>query len=128
MGNILEPLIPILGMLMVFGIPGLIIFWAIYTKHKERMRLIEKGLAPDEVKKYFASEDKIRSPYRGLKWAIILLSLGAGIVISNILYDKFNLSDGYTFGLVMLFLGIGFLIYYIVVKNKTEQFNSGEKK
>lgn len=128
MNNVFEPFIAIFSILMVFGVPGLIIFWIVFTKHKERMRLIEKGLAPEEVKNYFSKEEKIRTPYRGLKWAIILLSLGAGIVISNILYDRFNLSDGYTFGLVMLFLGIGFLVYYLIAKNKTEQFNEGEKK
>ena len=128
MESIIDSFIPILAILMTFGIPGLLIFWIVYTKHKERMRLIEKGLAPEEVRNYFSKEEKIRSPYRGLKWAILLLSLGVGILISNILYDKYNLSDGYTFGLVMLFLGIGFLVYYLIIKNKIEQINDGGKK
>jgi len=123
-----DDFIAIIAMLLVFGIPGLIIFWAIYTKHKERMRLIEKGLTPEEFKNYFAKEEKMHSPYRGLKWAIILVSLGAGIIISNILYERFDLSDGYTSGLVLMFLGIGFLIYYLVIKNKTNEFNNGDKK
>lgn len=128
MSDIIDLVIPLLSILMVFGVPGLLIFWAMYTKHKERMRLIEKGLSPEELKDYFSKEVKIRTPYRGLKWAIILLSLGAGIIIANVLYDRFNLSDGFTFGFVMLFLGAGFLAYYLIIRNKEKQSFDEEKK
>ena len=128
MSDIIDLVSPLLSILMVFGVPGLLIFWVLYTKHRERMRLIEKGLSPEELKNYFAKEEKIKTPYRGLKWAIILLSLGVGILVSNILYDKYNLSDGYTFGFVMFFLGAGFLMYYLIIRNKDKQSFKEEKK
>lgn len=128
MSDIIDLVIPLLSILMVFGVPGLLIFWVLYTKHRERMRLIEKGLSSEELKNYFAKEVKIKTPYRGLKWAIILLSLGAGILVSNVLYDKYNLSDGYTFGFVMLFLGAGFLMYYLIIRNKDKQSFKEEKE
>ncbi len=121
MERFIDSMIPIFGIIFTFGIPGLIIFWAIYTKHKERMRLIEKGLTPEEVKRYFADPEKPRNPYSGLKWGLILAFLGAGIIISNILYDKMQLSDGYTGGFVILSIGLGYLVYFIIVKNKTEE-------
>ena len=122
MDKSIEMLVPIFGIIFTFGIPGLIIFWVIYTKHRERMRLIEKGLSSEEVKAYFAdAEKKPRNPYGALKWGILFLFLGAGIFVANILEEKFDFSDGVTFGLVVLFIGAGFLLYFILVKNK---FNS----
>jgi hypothetical protein len=120
MERIVENMIPIFGIIFTFGIPGLIIFWVIYTKHKERMRLIEKGLTPEEVKQYFSDPEKPKNPYSGLKWGLILAFLGAGIIVSNILYDKMQLSDGYTGGFVILSIGLGYLVYFIIVKSKTD--------
>ena len=69
MGDFLGPLIPIVAIIFTFGIPGVLIFWAIQSKHQERMRLIEKGLSPEEMKAYFNETGKrIYSPYRTLKW------------------------------------------------------------
>lgn len=129
--SFLEYLVPIFGIVFTFGIPGLIIFWAIYTKHKERMRLIEKGIPPEDVKKFYSEAEKVKDPLRGLKWGIILAFLGGGIIIANLLYEKYQINDGMTFGFVILFLGIGFLVYYFVVKSKYQALktnNSSELK
>jgi len=119
MHSIIESMIPIFGMLAVFGLPAIIIFWFIYTKHRERMRLIEKGLTPEEIKEYFKdAEKKPRNPYSALKWGILLVFLGLGIFAANLLEQIYDFSDGATFGLVILFAGIGFLLYYIIVRSK----------
>jgi len=114
-----EALVPIFAIIFTFGIPGVIVFWYLYTRHRERMRLIEKGLTPDEVKSYFANTNtKPRNPFNALKWGILLAFLGAGIFFANLLEDKYNLSDGMTTGLVFFFAGAGFVLYFILVKNK----------
>ena len=43
MDHAIESFIPVVAIVFTFGIPGIIIFWWLYTKHRERMRLIEKG-------------------------------------------------------------------------------------
>jgi hypothetical protein len=121
MDHLIEQTIPIFAIIFTFGIPGLIIFWAIYSKHRERMRLIEKGLTPDEVKNYFKDADRNprpNNPFKALKWGILLLFLGAGIFVANVLEQKMDFNDGITFGVVLLFLGAGFLTYYMMVKGK----------
>lgn len=127
MDHLIEQTIPIFGIIFTFGIPGIIIFWAIYSKHRERMRLIEKGLTPEEVKNYFSSPDKIarpHNPFKALKWGILLLFLGAGIFVANVLEQKMDFNDGITFGVVLLFLGAGFITYFLMVKGKIEN-NTG---
>ena len=124
-----EALIPLFGIIFSFGIPGVIIFWWLYTRHRERMRLIEKGLAPEEVKSYFSSSNSVSKPrnaFSSLKWGILITFLGLGIFIANMLEDKFNMSDGMTTGLVFVFGGVGFILYYVLVKNKLTDKNQGE--
>ncbi len=112
-----ELIISLGGMIFIFGLPALIIFWSISTKHRERMRLIEKGITPEEIKN-FSKQEKNYNPYKGLKYGLIFTFLGVGIIIANLLYEIFELEDGYTFGFVILFLGLAFLTYYLIIKNK----------
>ena len=118
MGGV-EALIPMVAIVFTFGIPGIIIFWWLYTKHRERMRLIEKGLTPDEVKAYFSeTNNKPRNPYSSLKWGILLTFLGIGIFLANLFEGMYDLEEGVMMGIIILFAGIGFLVYYGVVSSK----------
>lgn len=115
-----ETLVPLFAMLAVFGFPAIIIFWAIYTKHREKMRLIEKGLTPEEIKKFFGEAEKVkyRNPFGALKWGILFLFIGAGIFLGNILSEVYDLDDGITFSLVIAFAGLGLLLYYLIIRGK----------
>jgi len=133
MNTFFEGLIPLFGIIFTFGIPGIIIFWVFYAKHRERMRLIDKGLTPDEVKNYFKAEIKEadrrpRNPFGALKWGILFIFFGAGIFLANILEQKFDIDDGITFGLVVLFLGLGFLTYYLIVRGRIDSSNGESSK
>ena len=120
MEKITELVVPLFGIIFTIGLPLLLVFWIVYTKHRERMRLIEKGLTPEEVKQYFRHDVKIRTyhPFGALKWGILIFSLGAGIFVAHILEDKFDLGDGITGGTILIFLGAGFLIYYLLVRSQ----------
>lgn len=119
MDHALESLIPMVAIVFTFGIPGVILFWWLYTKHRERMRLIEKGLTPDEVKAYFADANtKPRNPYSSLKWGILLTFLGTGIFAANLLEGMYDIEEGVMFGIIVLCSGLGFLVYYAVVSSK----------
>ncbi len=125
MGGV-EALIPMVAIVFTFGIPGVIIFWWLYTKHRERMRLIEKGLTPDEVKAYFSeTNNKPRNPYSSLKWGILLTFLGIGIFLANLFEGLYDLEEGVMMGIIVLFAGIGFLVYYGVVSSKLKNQISG---
>jgi len=125
-GHDLENIIvPIFAFVFIFGFPSIIILWSIYTKHRERMRLIEKGISPEEAKKYFASVDKKpRNAFGALKWGILFLFLGAGIFTANILEQMYDLSDGVTTGLVILFIGLGFIVYFFIANSKAGNNNT----
>jgi hypothetical protein len=119
MGGV-EALIPLVAIIATFGIPGIIIFWAIYTKHRERMRLIEKGLPPEEVKAYFANETKQSNPFAALKWGILLTFIGLGIFLGNLFEEMYDVGEGIIFGVVVFSAGLGFLIYFAIANAKTK--------
>lgn len=123
--NGLEALIPLVAIVFTFGIPGVIIFWWLYTKHRERMRLIEKGLPPEEVKAYFAESgsSKPRNPYSSLKWGILLTFLGIGIFLANLLEGMYDIEEGVMMGIIVLSAGLGLLVYFLVVSAKSKNQN-----
>ncbi len=126
MHNAAETLVPMVAIIFTFGIPGVIIFWWLYTKHRERMRLIEKGLSPEEVKAYFAdSNTRPRNPYASLKWGILLSFLGVGIFLANLFESIYDLEEGVMMGIIVLCAGLGFLVYYAVVSVKIKHQSSG---
>lgn len=127
----LEALIPIFGIIFTFGIPGLIILTYFYIRHRERMRLIEKGLTPDEVKSYFSSAEnrtKTKSTFGALKWGLLLTFLGLGIVFSNILYEMYDFDEGVNVGIIIMFTGFGLLLYFYMVRNKLAKEDENQIK
>lgn len=119
MNNFMEALVPLIAIIFTFGIPGLIIFWYLYNKHRERMKLIDMGLTPEEVKSYFRDADKKpRSPYSALKWGIILTFIGIGFIVSMILENVYDIDDAITPAILILSAGLAFLVYYMLVKSK----------
>ena len=123
--NPIESLIPMVAIVFTFGIPGVIIFWWLYTKHRERMSLIEKGLTPEEVKAYFADANvKPKNPYSSLKWGILLTFLGIGIFVANLLEGMYDVEEGVMMGIVVLCAGLGFLVYYGIVSSKIKDQQS----
>src|SRR5436190_20975141 len=114
MHNFFEDLIPLVAIIFTFGIPGIIIFWYLYNKHREKMKLIDMGLTPEEVKSYFRDSDKKpRNPYSALKWGIILTFIGVGFIISMILDNVYDMGDDLTPAILILSAGLAFLVYYL---------------
>ena len=129
MTTFFEGLIPLFAIIFLFGIPGIIVFFVIYSKHREKMRLIEKGLTPEEAKLYFKDADKkATNPFSALKWGILFSFLGAGIAIANILETRYDFDDGITFGIVLLSIGLGALLYYVIMSIKLKSNSNGNSQ
>ena len=129
--NFFEGLIPLFAIIFTFGIPGILIFFWLYAKHREKMRLIEKGLSSEEAKIYFKDfKVKTMNPYSALKWGILLAFFGAGLIIGNILETQYDFDEGVVFGLIILFVGLGALLYYTILnfKLKSTSNNNSEVK
>lgn len=124
MNNLAEAFVPIIGIIFTFGIPGALIFWFLYIKHKERTKLMDMGLSPQEARDYFKEQErKPKNPLSSLKWGILLSMIGLGLFI-GILLDEAGFKDELTGVMVLLFGGLGFIIYYFVASSKIRKEDS----
>jgi hypothetical protein len=101
-----EFLIPIAFFAMVYGIVYLLV------RRKERVALIEKGADAS----IFESSKQPSS----LKWGLLLVGIGTGILLGKILAVYTTLQEEPAFfSMICLFGGIGLIIYHLIA-NKYE--------
>jgi F0F1-type ATP synthase assembly protein I len=128
MNNAIESFIPVVGIVFTFGIPGALIFWYLWVKHKERIKLMDMGLSPQEASDYFKeTEKRPKNPYSSLKWGILLSMVGLGLFI-GILLDELGFKSEITGVLVLLFGGLGFIIYYLIVNSKIKKNDAAKQQ
>ena len=94
------------------------IFGIIYLYKRERMAMIERGMDPRRYKPRSA-------PYPILKWAMLLIGAGLGLLLANIIsrtllktadYDDDNVAI--YFALIAIFGGLGLFASYRMEKKE----------
>ena len=107
-----EVLIPILvplgGCAMIFGI--------VYLRTRENMAMIEKNMNPRE----YANRP---APYKNLKWGLLLLGAGLGLLLAYLIDINSTVIDGEEnpaiyFALIAIFGGLGMITSYRVEKKE----------
>jgi len=82
---------------------------------------MDMGMTPQEARDYFKENDrKPRNPYSSLKWGILLTMVGLGLLLGYIL-EGAGYEDDITAVTVLIFAGLGFLIYYIVMSSRVRK-------
>lgn len=80
------------------------------TRHKERMTLIEKGVTAQ----VFEKRSRTTSRFSALKFGLVLLTGGIGLMVGNIIASIFNADEALcTFTSLMIFGGLGLVGYYV---------------
>lgn len=82
----------------------------------ERMAIIEKGLDPKLFRR-----DKTSNPSPVLRWALLLIGAGMGLIVGFFLEESFHHMDETAyFSMLMIFGGLGLLLAYIIEEKKTK--------
>jgi hypothetical protein len=107
----MEPLTLLL--IIAFPVCGLIGFY-IKTKNKERIKLIEKGINPDEglsIPEYRRQTN--------LKIGILFISFALGLLFGHLLLLRYENLDAFItyLSMLLLFGGIGFLINFFIIRS-----------
>lgn len=107
----MEELIPIVAIISVFG--SVILFVSTLTNYSLKKKLIEKNMVTKETTDLFKS---VSSKQNALKWGLIILFGGIGLII----IDSLGLDgdDAMPYGIEAVCVSIGFLIYYFIVKDE----------
>ncbi len=90
----------------------------IFTRHRERMTIIEKGLPAEDVKAVYAKGTQTANPLASLKWGIVLVSIGLAVLLGTWLHETYFIDAGLFPGLIGLFGGIGLVIFYLIARKK----------
>jgi len=109
---------PVLVVLTVFGSTGLIVWKWIETKHKEKMAMIEKGVSPKDFKGISIPELFKFNPLSSLKWGLLALFVGAGIMLATWLDQYMYMPDGVYPASMLILGGIGLVIFYVIASRK----------
>jgi hypothetical protein len=117
MEGILALSIPILTIVLVTSI----ILLRSYLRFRERKILIESNVDPEVIKAIYSQELKRKNPLGYLKVGIILVCLGIGFGLGELLSDV----TGYSSLFILMLLssiGAGYIIvYYLDLKYKEEK-------
>jgi uncharacterized membrane protein len=100
-----EIIVPVAVFATVFGI----VWIAVSAKNKERLALIEKGLDAS----IFKEAGRTHWRYGALKFGLLAIGVGIGLVIGNILEVNGIMDDEVAyFAMIFIFGGLGLLSYY----------------
>ena len=117
MNNMEDVLIPIVVFITIYGIAKLI------SDNRIRSKLIDKGEINENLQYLYATQTGKAKVYSNLKWGFVLLGIGVAMLLKQI--APFYITDESVFGLMFVFAGAGFLVYYFISK---DQFTNGDQK
>lgn len=89
------------------------------SDNRTRRLLIEKGIMDEKVK--YLYKDSVQ-PLSSIKWGLVLVGIGLALLIGQVF--RYDITKEATIGLMFLFAGIGFVIYYFLAKNKLRDNNT----
>jgi hypothetical protein len=109
----MKELIPITLFLGAFAM----VFGIRYFSNKEKMAMIERGMDPGITR----SQQAAPKPFLSLKFGLLLVGLGLGILLALFVVMQNDLRAEETtavyFGFISIFGGLGLIISYIIEKN-----------
>ncbi len=104
-------IIAIMG-LSISSITAIVLFFK--TRHRERLALIkyDKDATVFNKEKYPGKST--------LKWALVMMGAGAGIMVGFLIDSIFNTEPGGTFASLIFFGGAGLFLYYSHMRRYVE--------
>ncbi len=116
-----EELMVVLNVLIIFGACAIVI--KTVSDNALRRRIIDKGELSEHVKYlFFRPEGLERAPLSSVRWGLVLIGLGAAIFVGRLF--PYDIYESVTLGLMMLFAGLGFVIYYFLAKRAVKNKES----
>jgi hypothetical protein len=126
-----ELFIPIIAIISTFGIPGFVLWKFIEARNRERMAIIEKGMAAEEIRQLFMrekSQSRNPNPLTNLKWGLLIFFVGIGALIGRNMstwvyeagFGHYNSNDMIPAG-VLIGGGLGLIIFYGIAAKKEKE-------
>ncbi len=110
-----EGLTGVLIVFIIFSTAAFVI--KVVSDNRIRRRLIESGQLDEKVKFLtFHSGRRPADPLSSVKWGMVMIGIGLALLIGQLF--PYDVTEEMTFGLMFLFAGLAFLIYYNIQKRQ----------
>jgi len=105
--------------LTFFVVTGAVLWKFFDARHRERMTMIEKGVSPGELKD---SLPRLQTnPLSSLKWGLLALFVGLGLIAANWLDRVYLFHDSVYFAGMLVAGGVGLVIFYFIASKKIRE-------
>ncbi|AWV97216.1 hypothetical protein [Arcticibacterium luteifluviistationis] len=111
----MKSIVPIIAIIMTFGTISFIV--AAITNYLLKKKLIQSGNLDAESQKII-SQNFSGMKFDNLKWGLVLLFAGVGLVIIDLLPISDIQNMHLPLGIELISIAIGFLTYFFYMKNK----------
>jgi hypothetical protein len=82
--------------IVFFALIASVILVAIFSRHRERLTMIEKGLSSEEIKAMYSRGTTRHDPLSSLKWGILFVLGGLAVLIGNFLHVQYDVEEDET--------------------------------
>lgn len=90
-----------------------------FTRHRERMTMLEKGVSAEDIRALYSHGAFKINPLSSLKWGIVFITVGIAILLGMWLTATFHMEEGVYPGLIALFGGVGLVIFYVIAQKRS---------
>ena len=103
--------------LVILGSIGatLILFARTISDYILKKKMIEKGYVNEDTQAIFKRNTQ-ENRFASLKWGLIILTAGLSLVLME--YIDYDTKSTLPYGLFAVFVSLGFLVYYFIVKKE----------
>jgi hypothetical protein len=92
---------------------SIILFARTITDYILKKKMIEKGFVNEDAQAVFKRHSE-ENKYGSLKWGLIIFFAGLSLILME--YINFDSRSPLPYGLFAMFVSLGFLIYYFIIK------------
>lgn len=122
-----ETLVAVVAVFSIFALPLItamvLILKKLSSTHKERMGLIQQGIIPPNEPKRKSTPNR----YRSLRNGVLLIALGVGLIVGFLGANYLPMSEDNSFlfvtASIVLFLGIGYTVFFLITKDAKDYKN-----
>jgi hypothetical protein len=114
--NLREVLMPI-AIIGSFA-TGIYLFTKVMTDYILKKKMIEKGFVNDDTQAIFKTQGSSDGKFSSLKWGLLTLSGGLALILLE--YVDFHRDSPLPYGLLAVFISVGFLVYHFIVQKNTK--------
>jgi hypothetical protein len=108
-----EALVPV----MFFLVCGAVAAFALFTRHRERITMLEKGLGPEDIRKLYMSGRSV-NPLASLKWGMVFAGVGLAGLVGMWFEQAYAVPDGIYPSLVALFGGLALILFHSMARRR----------